>query len=386
MALVAGPWHVLAALRNPPWFDFSLDSGPGLYRGFAWRYFVNEHLLRYLGLRHPADYDRVPLLWFWAGHLAWLFPWSALVAGLRRLRFGGGDRAGRTRLLMLCFCGFALLFFSCSTNQEYYTLPAYAPAMLLLADAAAASRTGLRLAVRSAAAVYAAALLAAIGILAAVATVAAPGDIADALTSNPDRYTLSLGHLHDLTLEAFAYLRGPLALAAAAFAIGAVGGWALSSPRGAAALALASILFIHAAHWAMAAFDPHLSSREIADAYLRSPAGELVLDHEYYAFSSVAFYAGRPVLLLNGRKNNIEYGSNAPGAPAVFLDDRGLAALWRGTKPAYLVTYSRNRQRFGELLGQSSVHAVTESGGKILLANTPPDPEGASRSTGRPAG
>lgn len=371
MAVVAAPWHVLAALRNPPLFDFSLDSGPGLYRGFFWRYFINEHMLRYLGLRHPPDYSRVPLLWFWAGHLAWLFPWSGLLAGARGLRLADAGRAGRTRLLMLCFCGFALLFFSGSTNQEYYTLPAYAPAMLLLADVAAASPKGLRLAVRSAATVYAVALLAGLAILASVVTLPAPGDIGGALTSNPARYTLSLGHLHDLTLEAFAYLRGPLALASAAFAIGAIGGWILSTTKGAASLAIASVLFLHAADWAMVAFDPHLSSREIADAYLRSPPGELVLDHEYYAFSSVAFYANRQVLLLNGRKNNIEYGSNAPDAPDVFLDNRGLAALWKGAQPAYLVTYSRDRQRIERLLGPSRVHAVKESGGKVLLANRP---------------
>ena len=77
------------------------------------------------------------MLWFWAGHLAWLFPWSGLIPAVRELRFRVAGRAARTRMLMLCCCGFTLLFFSASTSQEYYTLPAYAPAMLLLASAAA---------------------------------------------------------------------------------------------------------------------------------------------------------------------------------------------------------------------------------------------------------
>src|ERR1700730_18568321 len=38
--LIAAPWHVLAALRNPP---------AGQTKGFLWFYFVNEHFLRYLG-------------------------------------------------------------------------------------------------------------------------------------------------------------------------------------------------------------------------------------------------------------------------------------------------------------------------------------------------
>ena len=57
---IAVPWYVLATLRNPPYFAFSLHSGPGEYRGFFWFYFFNEHLLRFLGMRYPRDYDTVP--------------------------------------------------------------------------------------------------------------------------------------------------------------------------------------------------------------------------------------------------------------------------------------------------------------------------------------
>ena len=58
--LVAAPWHVLATLRNPPYFAFTLHSGPGQYHGFFWFYFFNEHLLRFLNLRYPRDYNTVP--------------------------------------------------------------------------------------------------------------------------------------------------------------------------------------------------------------------------------------------------------------------------------------------------------------------------------------
>ena len=30
--LIAAPWHILAAINNPPAFAFSLHSGPGEYR------------------------------------------------------------------------------------------------------------------------------------------------------------------------------------------------------------------------------------------------------------------------------------------------------------------------------------------------------------------
>ena len=74
--LIAAPWHILAALRNPPLFDFTMRSAPGEYHGFFWFFFINEQLLRFLNMRYPRDYNTVPRLYFWLFHLLWLFPWS----------------------------------------------------------------------------------------------------------------------------------------------------------------------------------------------------------------------------------------------------------------------------------------------------------------------
>ena len=49
----------------------------GNVRGWFWFYFMNEHVLRYLNLRVPRDYDTVPLLVFWGLCLVWMMPWSA---------------------------------------------------------------------------------------------------------------------------------------------------------------------------------------------------------------------------------------------------------------------------------------------------------------------
>ena len=75
--MIAAPWHVLATLRMPPYFNFTMHSGPGEYHGFFWFYFINEHVLRFLNLRYPRDYNTVPRLAFWLLNLLWLFPWSA---------------------------------------------------------------------------------------------------------------------------------------------------------------------------------------------------------------------------------------------------------------------------------------------------------------------
>src|SRR5262245_21066145 len=95
--LICLPWVSLAILRNPPYFDFTMRSEGGDYRGFFWFFFLNEHLFRYLNLRYPRDYNTVPRVWFLLLHLLWLFPWSVWLGSLPRLNFNPLDRAGRMR-------------------------------------------------------------------------------------------------------------------------------------------------------------------------------------------------------------------------------------------------------------------------------------------------
>src|SRR5450755_623245 len=114
--LIAAPWHILAGLRN--------TGGEGGH-GFFWFYFINEHVLRFLGKRYPRDYNTVPRLYFWLFHLLWLFPWSAYLPAAARLSYRPIDRGGRMRLLALCWTGFMLAFFTFSSTQEYYSMPCY---------------------------------------------------------------------------------------------------------------------------------------------------------------------------------------------------------------------------------------------------------------------
>ena len=141
---IAAPWHILATLRNPPYFDFTMHSGPGEYRGFFWFYFFNEHILRFLNLRYPRDYNTVPRLYFWLFHLLWLFPWSVYLPAAVKLNYRNADRASRMRLLCLCWAGFLLLFFTFSSTQEYYSMPCY-PALALLIGSALTDKRAPRL-------------------------------------------------------------------------------------------------------------------------------------------------------------------------------------------------------------------------------------------------
>ena len=236
--LIAAPWHILATLRMPPYLDFTMHSGPGEYHGFFWFYFVNEHVLRFLNLRYPRDYNTVPRAAFWLLHLVWLFPWSFYFVSAARQSFKAIDRAGRTRLLALCWAGFLLVFFTFSTTQEYYSMPIYPALALLLGGAMASEDRWVRYSTRAIGAVAAVAVLAIVSILFLVRGIPAPGDISQALQQHPEAYTLSLGHLGDLTIQSFAYLRLPLVVAGIALLIGAIGSFFLKPRRAYFAIAV----------------------------------------------------------------------------------------------------------------------------------------------------
>jgi 4-amino-4-deoxy-L-arabinose transferase-like glycosyltransferase len=366
---IAAPWHILATLRNPPYFDLTMHSESGSYRGFFWFYFINEHVLRFLNLRYPRDYNTVPRLYFWLFHLLWFFPWSVYFPAAWRLSYRQPDRASRVRLLALCWAGFILVFFTFSTTQEYYSMPAYPALALLLGSAIAGMETApsrfFRYATRVAAAVTTLAAISVFTILWLVRGLPAPGDISAALSQNPDLYTLSLGHMTDLTLRAFAYLRLPLAVAGVAFLIGSAGAW-----RGkmTAAFTIMMVLFFHAARLALVVFDPYMASRPLAEELLRQPEGKLVVCCQYYTFSSVFFYTNRRAYLLNGRNNNLEYGSYAPDAPKdVFIDERDLQQMWTSPVRYYLLAEGPELPKLKRLL--SDVKIIKESGGKYLLSN-----------------
>jgi Dolichyl-phosphate-mannose-protein mannosyltransferase len=350
--LVAAPWHVLATLRNPPYFSFSFHSGPGEYHGFLWFFFMNEQFLRFLNLRYPRDYNTVPRLYFWLFHLIWLFPWSVYIPAIFKLSFKPVDRAGQTRLLAVCWIGFLLIFFTFSTTQEYYSMPCYPAFALLLGSAMATRGKWIRIGTRVLCILAACSAVAGIAILIAVRRILTPADISVALSYNPEAYTLSLGHMEDLTLRSFAYLRLPLALAVVAFIIGAVGNLWWKGQRAFLATAFMMVVFAHAARLAMVAFDPFLSSRPLAEVILRSPPGKLISAYPYYEFSSVWFYTNRDPMIWNGRYNNLEYGSYAGGAPDIFIDDARMQSLWRDADRFYLVAEDGQLPRINTVLGQ----------------------------------
>jgi len=130
------------------------------------------------------------------------------------------------------------------------------------------------------------------------------------------------------------------------------------------------VVFFHAARLALVVFDPYLSSRPLAEALLAAPPGRLIVDDQYYTFSSVFFYTNRRALLLNGQVNNLVYWSYAPDAPKdVFIGDEDFRRLWTGAERFYLVVEGPKVKRLQGLTTANRFHLILASGGKYLFTN-----------------
>jgi hypothetical protein len=75
--------------------------------------------------------------------------------------------------------------------------------------------------------------------------------------------------------------------------------------------------------------------------------------------------------LLNGRFNNLVYGSYAPGAADVFLNDAEFAERWRTVQRYYFVVDEKGLERIQPTVPDIRTNVVAISGGKFLLTNHP---------------
>jgi len=422
---IAAPWHILCGLLNPDQgHPFGNHPTLGNVHGFFYFYFVNEHYLRFFGLRYPHDYNKLPFAAYWLLHLVWLFPWSLFLPALlmvgwkarrhwlQQLQHDAGQTVDfyldnalredpasyvfqlkfrvRTVWLLSLFSAWTLLFFSLSTNQEYYTFPVWTPLFILIAaviagieenravDGVPFNRTeGGRPLLSTAWLTGAHAAFAVIGVLSATAlgwglwTSRALPYVSDIGTLLAHRgvgdYTLSMSHLFDLTGPSFAALRLPSILAGIALLIGPLVGLVLRIKgkhiAATVSVALTMMVFLIAAHIAFARFEPMLSSKQIAETIIAkgSPADSFIIMGEQSDASSVIFYThsffhGKPALMVlprcgqHGEGTPLLWGSCYPDAPDIFLSEDQLAKAWGTGERKWLFAQDANQLKAESLL------------------------------------
>ena len=427
--VIAAPWHIVAGLANPgQGHPFGNHPTIGNVHGFWYFYFINEHVLRFLGQRFPHDYNKLPFSAYWLLHLVWLFPWSlflpALVAvgwksrrkGLSRLREKADGVNFRVRAVWLLglFSAFILLFFSLSTNQEYYTFPAWTPLIILIAGVLAGieehrdlvdTPDGVRKPISTSWLTGAQGLFAVVGVL--VAAVLGWGlwesrnlpFVADVGTLLAHRgvgdYTLSMSHVFDLTGPSFAALRLPAILAALALLVGPAVGWLLRLKKhhmaATISVALTAALFLIAAHIAFARFEPMLSSKKLADTIIQKGSSDdsFIIFGDQSDASSVVFYAhdffhGKPALLIgqacspHGEGSSMVWGSCYTDAPKVFVSEEQLSQIWGTGERKWLFAQDKNQFKAEQLLA-GRLYPVQSIADKALWTDRPLSQSTSSR-------
>lgn len=377
LALVV-PWHLLAASRNPGFFEF---------------YVIDNQFLRFLNQRSFLE-DDVPVttLRFLILTLVWFFPWSLfLLPGLRQgfPAPRGTGAAGRLRWIVGLWALVVLGFFSFSSSKlEHYFLPASPPLSLMVgatwAEAAAKSPVEKRAGSTSLVAGLEGSLWsAALGcLLVGLAAVYLSGLLtADMIFSGLAELNVYYRVLRSqgaafpfAEVEPFARLVETL-------------GWmvALGLPLALLLFSLRRPLISFALVLVVAAgvaglvmrllwvIEPHHSAKAVATALRgRSGASDLIVHEGPLEYSgSLPFYTRRRIAVLAGRRGDLDFGSSFPESRHLFFERAEFRDLWEGWRRVFLVTrFDREKSVVGSL-PEGSVFLLGRYGSRSLFSNAP---------------
>jgi 4-amino-4-deoxy-L-arabinose transferase-like glycosyltransferase len=345
LVLVAGVWHLAASRMQP---------------GFAWFYFINEHLLRFLGQRLPDDYHHGPLWYYLPRMLILLLPWTPFLLLLAPRR--GAPVRGNPTIVRFCQAAvlFPLLFFSLSAAKADYYLMVALPALALWLAIVVSQRLGQP--DKLVALCWSASLA-----LAALSLLVVPGAFA--------------GWLPPETIAAFAAGAVVLAAAARRFYL------RLPSAR-ARELALLAVALC-----AMAAVGPLCSAageRGARDSSVHIarilqardlPAYSVFIYRDFEdMFSTLPFYLGRAVPIIDSASRDLQFGcATAPGNFCLGVSD---FKRERGRGPVAVVLQAWRAQEFMRMAGAGNWRAEWV-GEKMVLFSTPPAAQRAPPSLAR---
>ena len=324
--LLLGPllaWIVTAEIKLP---------------GSAYRFVVDEHVLRFLGKREPADYYTGSVFYYVPRLFAFAFPWIAIpFLGWAAKRGERRDESQDTRNFLWACVWIPFVFFSLSeAKANYYVILCIPPLALLAADylpvlvrKEKGFWTTLSIAVPA---------LALLAIGALLAWAAATGRAPRLLAYRDGSFAITQGAELALCLTLLAFMQ---------------------MRRRMAAMLGTGLLIVPVTfqlHSLLVAADKDISAKEMA-AYITSehPGKQVFLYQDYEAYGSLPIYLDRVVPVIDSRSLDHYFGrklepnhrtlvterdaQEASGALVVVQSKRGFffnkSGLGRQTMPVY---------------------------------------------------
>jgi 4-amino-4-deoxy-L-arabinose transferase-like glycosyltransferase len=347
--LLTVPWHLTIGWQH---------------EGFLWHYFVNEHVLRFLGQRHPLDFIPLPLPIFFLVLFLWLLPWSPYLAlALPRPSSVLGKslpREAAGHLLTLLWASLFLLFFAMSRARlPQYCLPAL-PALALLIGVSLGKRcTGSPSSMR--------------GLLIATAvSMLLPAMALFLLPSYVGQY-----HQLGLTERAVSLIRVVFGLMVGGSAMALLSFARRRWWRGLASLTVGMLAAFYCSHQVLLQLQPLRSSQGLAMLIAVDPRPErrIVLEvekddpFEHETVAGLVFYTGQSIDLLR-RKNPPEPSLPLKPTERFLLSEAEFRQLWTSAERVYLVTDSF-LDGDGVLDQQSTFAVRGQLGNRWVLSNQP---------------
>lgn len=334
--LVVAPWHILASIAN---------------RDFPWFYFINEHLLRFLGRRQPHDYYSGSALYHLPRLLLLLFPWPAYLL-LKLYRPPPASAAtGDARAFLWIACLGPALFFSFSlAKANYYMIVAIPPLALLI---------GMRIQAVIEQGQYRLLALPPAVLFCGSAIIGAG-------------YWLRT-HEH---IAAAAEVHGAAGLAAlAAFVLIGIGAFACALLRRPLAalimVALMSVPLMSFLLYAVNVNEPYLSSRFLARQMMHDyPDADVFVFQDFERISSLPYYLRRPIRIVDSRSNDLWFGQQSGMKPDAFLSANEFIASDAHESPLLVVDRSR-RDAFRRSALSAQMQAVAHTGRVTIYRRKP---------------
>ncbi|SNS62988.1 4-amino-4-deoxy-L-arabinose transferase [Noviherbaspirillum humi] len=333
---IAAPWHIAASLTEPI---------------FAWFYFINEHVLRFLGRREPHDYYS-GAWWYYLPRMAiYLFPWSFLLPFLLRAakpEAAQGDSALRLNRFLACAWIMPLAFFSVSSAKANYYLVAVMPFAALHLALALARRAYLSPMRRMLPGLLIAALCL-IGLVALLKRAPESGESLIIMGLQQREFALlAVGILLALALLA-AWLAGQGGMGL--YGYGLIPAWL-------------SIILLQT----LAAMEPAVSTRQMAN-YLKlaHPDRQIYLYRKFEEQSSLPFYLKKPLPVVDMQSNDLFWGNRLRPGNSISVSIEKFNAA-KSAKLA-LVVMDRQRAEFEASPAAAGLQRVHRVGNSTLYIN-----------------
>lgn len=307
---IAAPWHVVASLTEPI---------------FAWFYFVNEHVLRFLGKREPHDYYS-GAWWYYLPRMAiYLFPWSFFALAILMRKAQNREGSGLKRFLFFAWL-LPLVFFSISSAKANYYLVAVMPFAAFHLALALEEREWLQTALRALPGILIAILISIL--LAVVLMRGIGGEKSIAIMGLPQQQFVTVALVAGLLLS--------LAASLAAYRLARAGILAyLALPLWTGVVLVSTLQ----------AMEPAISTRQLAQYLQRELPGRTVyLYRNFEEQSSLPFYLRHPVQIVDARSNDLFWGNRLRKNEIAIDTERFAQELTR--QPVAIVVLQRQLPDF----------------------------------------